>query len=343
MSIDPNELTNLKSDYQRVTGDSCPSFYCPILNEFGEGNGLIDGHILPKSIRSASRATVIQRADVDNPFGIIEADLCNFLNRPLYDIKELYRRSKRLTVTGRDGIPVPAFFASPKSSPQFPKIELSNGGETIAIPHIKTSSEKMDEFRGHVDVEGELVFSLSALAASLIKSAHLALFKLMGYRWVLDPAGQYVGSALANLVRNRVSREVVKSLSDELPSCFSWLRDEATSEDTLSSRMIVIHFDYCDRSANPLQQGMESWGLSCVFRMNEHLFLVTLPFSSNRTNVNVTLNRYRRFLTEEGMRHSACTGWMRHDGGIEFSKHPMNMIIEPRPASSGGASEPHRE
>ena len=89
---------------------------------------------------------MIQRADVDNRFGEIEADLCNFLNGPYYDIKELYSRSRRLTVTGKDGTSVPGFFASPKSS-----------------------------------VEGELIFPVSSLAVSLIKSAHLALFRLMGY------------------------------------------------------------------------------------------------------------------------------------------------------------------
>ena len=340
MSINPDELTRLKSDFQQVTGNNCPTFYCPILNEFGEGSGLIDGHILPQCVRSASRATVIQRADVDNPFGVIEAGLCNFLNKPLFDLEELYRLSKRLTVTGKDGIPVPAFFASPKSSPPYPMIELSKGGETIASPHIKTSGEKMDEFRGEVDVEGELVFSPSALAVSLIKSAHLALFKLMGYRWVFDPAGQNVGAALARIVRSRVSREAVKNLSDELPNCFNWLREEASSDDTLSSRMIVFHFDNYDGSDNPFQQGMETWGLSCQFRMNEHLFLVTLPFSSNRQAEDVVLNRYRRFMTEEGRRHSACVGWVRLDGEIEVSKEPRNVTLQPRPDRSGGASEP---
>ena len=102
----------------------------------------------------------------------------------------------------------------------------------------------------------------------------------LGYRWVLDPAGEYVGSALENIVRNRVSREALKNLSDELPKCFNWLREEACPEDTLSSRLILFHFDDYDGSDNPLEQGMETWGLSCLFRMNDHLFLVTLPYSS---------------------------------------------------------------
>ena len=342
MSIDPDELSRLKFNYQSVTGKGCPSFYCPILNECGEGTGLIDGHILPQGIRSASRATVIQRADVDNPFGVIEADLCKFINKPLFDLEELYRRSKRLTVTGKTGTPMSAFFASPKSSPPYPMIALSKGGETITSPYIKTTKEKMEEFRGEVDVEGELVFSQSALAVSLIKSAHLALFKLMGYRWVLDPAGQYVGSALANLARNRMNRDGVKGLSDELPNCFNWLRDEASSEDTLSSRMIVFHFDKYEESENPFELGRETWGLSCLFRINVHLFLVTLPFSSSGQAVDVTLNRYRRFLTAEGVKHSACVGRVRLDGEIEVSEKRMNVALQPRPASWAGASEPNR-
>ena len=79
-----------------------------------------------------------------------------------------------LTVTGKDGTPVSAFFASPKSSPPYPILELSKRGNTIASPYIKISREKIDDFRGEVDVEGELVFSPSALAVSLVKSAHLA-------------------------------------------------------------------------------------------------------------------------------------------------------------------------
>jgi hypothetical protein len=93
MSINAEALEQLKADYQRATGEECREFYCPIMNEFGIGpRGLMNGHILPECIQSASRATVIQRADVDNLFGRIEAVLCTFLNRPFYDVKELYKR-----------------------------------------------------------------------------------------------------------------------------------------------------------------------------------------------------------------------------------------------------------
>ena len=165
---------------------------------------------------------------------------------------------------------------------------------------------------------------------SLVKSAHLAFFKLLGYRWVLDPAGQYVGAALANIVRNGVSQEAVKNLSDELPNSFNWLKEEASSEDTLSSRMIVFHFDDYNRSENPFQQGMETWGLSCQFRMNEHLFLVTLPFSSSGQAGDVDHESLQAILDRRRRETSACVGWVRLDGGIEVSKKTINVTLQSR-------------
>jgi hypothetical protein len=165
MSINVEELTKLQADFQRVTGKPRPDFYCPILNEFGMGpRGLIDGHILPQCIQSASRATVIQRADVDNGFGTIEAVLCNFLNRPYYEVTEHYKRARGLTITGSSGSPAPAFFPSKKASPPFPQIGLTDKkGEIIAAPFVKTSIDRMNEFDGPVNVEGEIVFSVPAL------------------------------------------------------------------------------------------------------------------------------------------------------------------------------------
>jgi len=238
MSINAEALTKLQSDFLRVTGKKCPDFYCPIMNEFGMGpRGLMAGHILPQCIQSASRATVIQSADVHNGFGKIEAVLCNFLNRPYYEVTELYKRARGLTITGSSGVPAPAFFPKKKAAPPFPQISLTDQkGEIIAVPFVKTSMDRMNEFDGPVDVEGEIVFSVPALVVSLIKSAHLALFKLTGYEWVLNPAGQYIGKRLAKLVDHDADAEAIKQLANELPNCFKMVPGPAVSEDTLSSR-----------------------------------------------------------------------------------------------------------
>ena len=241
MAISAEALAKLQADYQRVTGVPCPEFYCPIMNQSETGTrGLMDGHILPQCIKSAARATVIQRADVDNVFGKIEAVLGDSLNRPHYDLPELYKRAQGLTITGMSGSPAPAFFASPKASPPFPQIGLTDKkGATIAAPFVKTPVGRAAEYDGPVDVEGELVWSVPALAVSLIKSAHLALFRLVGYRWVFDPAGQYVGRQLAIVVERNADAEAVKQVAQELPNGFRIVPGQADSQDTLASRRLA--------------------------------------------------------------------------------------------------------
>jgi hypothetical protein len=126
MSIDPAELQRLRADFERVTGRACPDFYCPVMHEFGGGpEGLMNGHILPQGVKYASRATVIQRHDVDNSFSQIESDLCNFLNLPYDELNELYRKAKGLTITGSSGSPAQAFFASKKATPPFPVVSYA--------------------------------------------------------------------------------------------------------------------------------------------------------------------------------------------------------------------------
>jgi hypothetical protein len=329
MSVNPEALQKLQTAYQRATGDPCPDFYCPIMNEFGVGpRGLMDGHILPQCVRSASRATVIQRADVDNVFGRIEAVLCNFLNRPFYDVNELYKRATSLTITGSSGSPEPAFFPSPKATPPYPQILLSNpAGEIIAAPFVKTPKDRSGEFDGPVDVEGELVFFIPALAVSLIKAAHLAVFRLMGYEWALDPAGQFVGTRLATLVRRKADDEGARQLAKDLPKCFHLLPQPAISEDTLASGMLLLHFDTYDGEVHPLQHGMDSWGLSCLFNTNGYTWIVTLPFSLSRDGLADSLTRYSRYLSEPDVKHAAYGAWIRPDGAFEHSKQRCNIDI----------------
>ncbi len=282
------------------------------------------------SCRSASDrrrgATVIQRADVDNVFGRIEAVLGEFLNKPYYDLPELYRRSQGLTITGRSGAPAPAFFASAKAAPPFPQVGLADKkGGIIAAPFVKTPMDRVDEYDGPVDVEGELVFSVPALAVSLIKSAHLALFRLMGYRWVFDPAGQYVGRQLATVVEGKADADAVKHVAHELPNCFSIVPGQAGSEDTLVSRRLVLHFDYYDGSEHPLEHGMDTWGVSCLFNVNEHQFIVTLPFTSRLDGLTGALERYRSWLSEPCAKHTGYECWVRSDGELEHSRTGFNI------------------
>jgi hypothetical protein len=310
MGININELNGLRSDYKRVKGVECPEFYCPILNEFGAGpRGLMDGHILPRCVRSASRATVIQRADVDNKFGTVEAVLCEFLNRPLYEIEELYKKLTNLTITGSSGTPVQAFFPSKKAKPPYPRIDLTDEeGRVIAAPHVKVPAERTGEFNGPVQVEGEIVLSLPALIVSVLKSAHLALFKLLGYHWVFNEVGQYVGERLARLVKCELDAGAVKQLADELPrACFRMVDGGALAVDTIGSRLVMLHYDHFEGKCHPAQRGIEAWGISCLFKLNDCSFTFTLPFATEGQRLDAALNKYRTYLDSPISRHSVYT------------------------------------
>src|SRR4051812_49196279 len=102
-----------------AVGASFRQFFCPVLHEDGLGErGLMEGHVLPQGLKVASRATVIQRADVDNYFGeTIEPDLIKWLNLPKVSLKQLLGHLVELRAAGRDGSDANVFFANPKSKP----------------------------------------------------------------------------------------------------------------------------------------------------------------------------------------------------------------------------------
>jgi len=333
MAIDPNELAGLKESFYQVTGQHWSSFYCPVLNEYGEGTGLMNGHILPRCVKSASRETVIQRRDVDNPFGKIEDGLCAFLNLPYLEMKEIYgiyERPRGLIVSGSDSTLAPAFFASPKSAPKVPLIELSTEGELVATPHIRIDPDKLEAFRGEVEVEGEIVFSVPALTVSLIKASHLTLFKLMGYRWVYHPAGQFIGSSLARVVRNQVSQESQKAVFEQFPKCFHLLPEGQIQETTLDHGLILLHFDPHQGNEHPLEQLIDCWGLSTLLRMNNHMWVVTLPYTCFGRSIEECMDSQKKWFAEDSSKHTAFCAWISKCGEIQHTKMSFNLSRQPR-------------
>src|SRR5690349_6123399 len=98
--MDVITLEKHMADFRRTTGKSPKRFVCPITLKDSEGV-LCNGHILNAALVSASRATVIQRADVDNYFGhTIEPEAVKWLNWAVNSPEDLIRQAKQLTITG---------------------------------------------------------------------------------------------------------------------------------------------------------------------------------------------------------------------------------------------------
>jgi hypothetical protein len=138
MAIDPQELARINADYTTLTGNPVRKFVCPITLADDPWADLCDGHILNKSIKTARRATVIQRQDVDGYFGqTIEPDLVRFLNIPVVHFVELFRGT-RPTVTLPSGEKTEFFFAGRNAGRKYQQVDLyGSDGKVVARPFLR--------------------------------------------------------------------------------------------------------------------------------------------------------------------------------------------------------------
>lgn len=197
-------LTMLNKDFESITGKPFEHFYCPILHrdeKVGQ-DGLCKGHILNKAFPNVSRTTVTQRKDVDNFYGTyFESDFLK-LQYNDYSFEEILsdddaRRQIKpfLVIEGTDY----------KLYPKKPNQKIPDNHSTLSfdfdetkIYGVEIDHETMERSlqRGEWYPSWEVDVSLHAIP-SLIKAAHLTMFRLLGYQYVLSSiAGWYVGNEI---------------------------------------------------------------------------------------------------------------------------------------------------
>lgn len=282
------------ADYTKCTGDRTKSFFCPILLEESPGVELIDGHVLPQSIRTASRATVLQRKDVDNSFGhVVEAELVGFLNSVTYTKAEFLEWAKGVCIVSESVGPLPLFIPSPKSSPPFPKIGIRDSkGQPIASPHVKGTLDDLGGSSGTAEVRGTMSFHKPSIDAAMLKAGHLALFKVAGYQWALSAAGRFVSEPLRRLVQSSGMRADVESVFADFGSAFHVILSPTFPFDTISDSKVILH----DKLDDP--NHVDPFAISCVFKANDHLLCVTLPFATDDADFPRRLDDYRQLLAD---------------------------------------------
>ncbi len=216
----------LRRDFNRINGTPFRHFFCPILH-VDEQTPMCRGHIIPDSTETADD-WIPQRKDIDNFYGaIVEGDFSAV-------VKD---RTKTL----------PEIILSPKHSQQFrPQIMLDGKAVEYFVPKSPSS------FSGHTPVQitkgdndelvGNIVVKLSpdemmqlvdkklnwvverdfrpAVTASVLKAAHLILFRLLGYDHVFSPSGLFLSQILRDFyLANRQRRK--RDLAVSVESYFS--------------------------------------------------------------------------------------------------------------------------
>jgi len=201
MAIDATELQRLNLQYRDLTGQTVRNYVCPITLQDRPGEELCKGHILNQSLVKASRAHVIQYKDVDNCFGqSIEPHLVKWLNLPFAKPEDLVKMAKTLTITGPDGQKIDTFWANKAAKEKFQQIGLYRpDGSTFASPFLKNVKLPPGQYK-QAEIVWNLTLSNASILGSLLKAAHLAMFRMIGYSWVLNPAGDKVRRALVGFL-----------------------------------------------------------------------------------------------------------------------------------------------
>ncbi len=319
-------------DVEQCSGNRPTSFVCPILLEESAGVELIDGHILPQRLKTAARATVLQRKDVDNFFGhTIEPPLIEFLNSITHNKANFLEQAKGIQIVSVNAGPLDLFVPNRKSNPPFPKLRFQDSkGVTIASRHVKGTLANLGGKEGLAEVRGSMSFHKPSLDGALLKSPHLALFRIAGYRWAFSAPGRYIGTTLKQFFRTAGEQSDAEALFAEFAAAFHVILNDTFSFNTLTDSTVLLH-DYLD---DP--HSVDPFAISCVFAVNDRTILVTLPFCSGDCDFPARLDDYRRLLSDWQLNHRIIRATLSKDGikpesiiQMKYTENPPQELIRP--------------
>jgi hypothetical protein len=261
MSVTEGAIAYFAKRYQEATGKPPERFLCPITLRDDPNAELCYGHILCERLESASKLTVVQRADVDNRFGsFIERDFVTFANFRNAKDHEIRRSGKMLTITSPSGERMPAFFAGDEAKVCLQQLEMyDEDGETIATPYLKSHTLEAGQYK-QLEVEWMFYIHKFCFTAAMLKAAYLNMFRVLGYAWVLDTSGDRVRQTLAASFEAQNRNEALNKFADFEGCC--WIAGNDSREiapDSLGDDRLLFHFTEGDA-----QNGLLFWRQFCV-------------------------------------------------------------------------------
>ena len=196
-------IPKLRRDYEATVGELDGIFHCPILFEdIQDRRELCWGHVVPESLGGKTLG-VPQTAKVDNFFGAVFEGECNRFARAKLNHRvdilrdpELFKGvNPKVLVDGEERIPIPL-----RRIPERPPgtnlfIEIESDDQAPKLFGLKgecdfqwSSDENIPKFEIAIEVDGRVGHSGMAF-----HSAHLTLFRLLGYSYACGTGGTYFG------------------------------------------------------------------------------------------------------------------------------------------------------
>ena len=191
-------LDALRSDFSSIAGRPFQHFYCPILFR-DEDTALCQGHLVSDAFVGNDGAWTVQRKDVDEFFGaFFESDFQAIQERGkhhLFDIIKNPKLSRLLRPRILREDQEVAFYVPAGKVPAAHSPVTFNKGET---PHVELVLKlRPSDFLASQQAKWQIGFEkdvrLPALV-SILHSAHLIMFNLLGYRYALSAGGHFMGS-----------------------------------------------------------------------------------------------------------------------------------------------------
>jgi hypothetical protein len=327
MAFSGQQLRRLNDDYAALTGKTVQRFVCPITLKDEQDAELCDGHILNASIKKAARKTIVQRTDVDNYFGqTLEPDLVAFLNARVSSFKEMVKRACELTVTLPSSEKVSAFFANSKARGRFPQVDLlDSSGNVIASPFLRTRSLE-PKLHKDLKVEWLMVFTDSALMGSMIKSAYLALFHIMGYRYVLSPYGDCVRKSLAGFYEDNADKYGSAAYFSKFKGSIKFMLNNIPDDacNTVDDGLLWFHYQIDD--PDPGRRSL--FAVSCLFKMNDRVITVRVPACLDGRSFEAAYSYYEASLTDANLDHETRYAQLVGDE-MHVSQQPISVRYAP--------------
>jgi hypothetical protein len=231
---------------------------------------------------------------------------------------ELISKNRNLKVITPSGVKIEAFRANSKAKQKFQQVDLLDAdGKPFASRFLRTDTLKAGRYND-IEVEWTVNVTDSAMVGSLIKSAYLALFMMFGYQYVRDVAGDKVRRTLAAFYNDKADKNESKKYFAEFCGSNLVVLDGTLQEmpDTLEGGTLMFHYAENSRITGLL------FAVSCLFRVNDRMLVVTLPSYERHGFYSVAYGYYQSLLKDRSMRQEIYIGRFV-DNRVEMSPTPM--------------------
>lgn len=304
-----NDRSRLAADYFSVTGDHPAHFYCPLLYVDEEAE-LCAGHLVNDAFGVSNR-WVTQRKDVDAFFGaMFESEFVKLRHRrrnlaEAFADPDLPRQLRpEIVVDGRrvaHYIPVGPIPADHSKL----IVEGPNGELTLALKAPPSDLARLETNQWQLVWERDLRIPATV---SLLKAAHLTLFRMLGYRHVFSTSGRFLGNdilgSFVRACRGLPKREVLVNAHEHFREFARLVRPTLNVVDSFRGTPDDNAVYVCER-------GNIAWGLVVMIRTSEReVHSVLTPLMESAVAAKIFLDFLARGSAEIVMMRLA---WYRGD------------------------------